>query len=51
VEGNGTKLDWDIKMKQYWSDHPGLLYIVVPEEALDPQVTVVTVLLEGSLEL
>jgi alpha-L-fucosidase len=51
VEGNGTKLDWDIKMKQYWSPVPGLLFITVPEAVLDEQVTVVTLLLDGKLEL
>ena len=51
VEGNGTKLDWDIKMKQYWSEVPGLLYIDVPAEVLDEQVTVISVLLDGKLDL
>ena len=51
VEGNGTKLDWDIKMKQYWSPVPGLVYIDVPEETLDEQVTVISILLDGKLEL
>jgi len=32
VVGNGTKLNWDIKMKQYWSSKPGMIYIDVPEE-------------------
>lgn len=51
VEGNGTKLKWDIKMKQYWSTVPGLLYIEVPEEVQDAQVTVISLLLDGELEL
>jgi alpha-L-fucosidase len=51
VVGNGTKLNYDIKMKQYWSEKPGILYIDVPEEVLDPQVTVISILLDGEIEL
>ena len=51
VVGNGTKLDYDIKMKQYWSATPGILYIDVPEEVLDPQVTVISILLDGEIDL
>ena len=51
VVGNGTKLSYDIKMKQYWSTTPGILYIDVPEEVLDPQVTVISILLDGEIDL
>ena len=51
VLGNGTKLDWDIKMKQYWSSVPGIIYIDIPEEVLDEEVTVVAVLLDGAIKL
>ncbi len=51
VVGNGTKLSWDVRMKTYWSKKPGILYIDVPEETLDPQLTVIAVLLEGKLNL
>jgi len=51
VVGNGTKLAYDIKMKQYWSTTPGILYIEVPEEVLDPEVTVISILLDGEIEL
>jgi alpha-L-fucosidase len=51
VVGNGTKLNWDIKMKQYWSAVPGIVYIDVPEEVLDEQVTVIAVLLDGKVDL
>jgi alpha-L-fucosidase len=51
VVGNGTKLNWDIKMKQYWSAVPGIVYITVPEEILDEQVTVIAVLLDGKVDL
>lgn len=51
VVGNGTKLNWDIKMKQYWSLVPGIVYIDVPENVLDEQVTVIAVLLDGKVDL
>lgn len=51
VVGNGTKLNWDIKMKQYWSSVPGIVYIDVPEKVLDEQVTVIAVLLDGEVDL
>lgn len=51
VVGNGTKLNWDIKMKQYWSSVPGIVYIDVPEKVLDKEVTVLAVLLDGKIEL
>jgi alpha-L-fucosidase len=51
VVGNGTKLEPDIKMKQYWSSVPGIIYFDVPEGVLDPQVTVIAVLLDGKIDL
>ena len=51
VVGNGTKLNWDVKMKQYWSTVPGIVYIDVPEKVLDEQVTVIAVLLDGKVDL
>jgi alpha-L-fucosidase len=51
VVGNGTKLSHDIKMKQYWSTKPGMLYIDVPEEVLDEQVTVIAIQLDGKVDL
>lgn len=51
IVGNGTKLNYDIKMKQSWSSTPGILYIDVPEEVLDPQVTVISILLDGEIDL
>ena len=51
VVGRGTKLDSKVMMKAYWSKVPGLLYINVPEEALDEQVTVIAVLLKGPAEV
>lgn len=51
VVGNGIKLSWKIMGKQYWSENPGLLYIDVPEESLDDQVTVIALQLDGPIEL
>ena len=51
VVGNGTKLDVKVMMKAYWSSTPGLLYIDVPKEVLDAQVTVICVLLDGPIQL
>ena len=51
VVGNGTKLNWDIKMKQYWSSVPGIVYINVPDKVLDEEVTVIAVLLDGKIDL
>ncbi len=51
VVGNGTKLNWKITGKQYWSAVPGIVYIDVPEEVLDPQVTVIAVLLNEKIDL
>ena len=51
VVGNGTKLSYDIKMKAYWSAKPGILYIDIPDEVLDPQVTVISILLDGEIDL
>ena len=51
VVGNGTKLNWDIKMKQYWGSVPGIVYIDVPEKVLDEQVPVIAVLLDEKIDL
>lgn len=51
VVGNGTKLSHQVKGKQYWSSVPGLLYIDLPKEVQDEQVTVIAVLLDGPIDL
>jgi alpha-L-fucosidase len=51
VVGNGTKLSHQILMKQYWSDQPGIVYIEVPEYALDEYMTVIAVQLKGAIDL
>ena len=51
VVGNGTKLEHSVVGKQYWSDVPGLLYVDLPEQVQDEDVTVIAVLLDGPVEL
>jgi alpha-L-fucosidase len=51
VVGKGTKLTWKVMMKQYWSQIPGLVYIDVPENVLDDDVTVIAILLDGPIDL
>ena len=51
IVGNGTKLSHKVVGKQYWSEVPGLVYIDVPEDQLDEQVTVVAIQLKGKVDL
>ena len=51
VVGSGTKLSTRVIMKQSWNDFPGLLYVDIPDEAIDPEVTVIALLLDGPLRL
>lgn len=51
VVGNGTKLSYEVVGEQYWSSVPGLLYIDLPEDVQDKEVTVVAVLLNGPIQL
>lgn len=51
IVGNGTKLSHQILGKQYWSEVPGIVYINVPEDELDEQVTVIALQLKGEVEL
>jgi alpha-L-fucosidase len=51
VVGNATRLNWQILGKLYWSQVPGIVYIDVPENALDPRGTMVAVLLDGPISL
>lgn len=51
VVGNGTMLSYRVHNKNYWSELPGNLYIDVPDAVLDPQITVLAVLLDGPARL
>ena len=44
-------LSYKVHNKNYWSDVPGNLYINVPEQVLDSQITVLAVLLDGPVKL
>lgn len=49
VVGNGTNLVVKEYLRPYWSDHPGVYFITVPEEVLDEQMTVIGISLDGKL--
>lgn len=51
VVGNGAMLDYKVHNKSYWSDVPGNLYINVPVQVQDSQITVLAVLLDGPVKL
>lgn len=51
VVGNGAKLKCTVINKQYWSNVPGFLYIDLPSDALDEQITVIALLLDGPVDL
>jgi len=51
IVGEGTKLSHEVIGKMYWSEVPGLLYIDVPVDKQDDQVTVVAIQLKGKIDL
>lgn len=51
VVGQGTALRYKVFNKPYWSQLPGNLYIDIPERVLDPNITVVALLLDGPCQL
>lgn len=51
VVGNGTKLDYKEYLRPYWSNHSGLIFIDIPDEVLDENMTVIGLILDGKLEL
>jgi alpha-L-fucosidase len=51
VVGNGTKLTHRVMSRPYWSNEPGMLYIDVPDYVLDPDVTVLALLLDGKVDM
>ncbi len=51
VVGNGTKLTTKVVGKQYWSDVPGLLYIDLPLDVQDNDVTVIAIQLDSEVDL
>ena len=51
VVGEGTMLSHEIYNKLYWSKVPGIIYIDIPKDKLDRQLTVIAVLLDGPIDL
>jgi alpha-L-fucosidase len=51
IVGEGTLLPHTIYNKLYWSERPGIIYIDIPKERLDKNMTVIAVLLNKPLEL
>lgn len=51
IVGDGTILPYKIYNKLYWSKIPGIIYIDIPVERLDKNMTVIAILLDGPAEL
>ena len=51
VVGNGAMLNYKVYNKNYWNSVPGNLYIDVPQQVQDEQITVLAVLLDGAIKL
>lgn len=51
IVGDGSMLTHSIYNKLYWSDRPGIIYIDIPKEKLDKQMTVIAVLFNKPVEL
>lgn len=51
VVGEGSIIDHTIYNKLYWSDTPGIIYIDLPKDRLDKNMTVIAVLLDKPVEL
>lgn len=51
VVGDNTELDFKVYNKLSWSSVPGIVYIDVPEEVQDTNITVLAVELEGQVKM
>ena len=51
IDVANAMLNYKVFNKNYWNDIPGNLYIDVPDQVLDPQITVIAVLLDGPCKL
>jgi alpha-L-fucosidase len=51
VVGNGTKLDFKEYLRPYWSENAGVVFIKVPDNVLDENMTVLAVVLNSRLKL
>ena len=50
IVGEGTILTYKMFDKLYWSSTPGIVYIDIPKQRLDSNVTVIAVLLDGPVK-
>lgn len=51
IVGEGSIISHKIYNKLYWSQTPGIIYIDIPKERLDKNMTVIAVLLDQPVEL
>ncbi|MDR2913702.1 MAG: alpha-L-fucosidase [Tannerella sp.] len=51
VVGNGSMLSFKEYNKPYWSQVPGNVYIDIPENVLDEEITILAVLLDSPVQL
>ncbi|KMQ61652.1 alpha-L-fucosidase [Chryseobacterium angstadtii] len=51
IAGEGSMIQHQTYNKLYWSDTPGVVYIDVPKDRLDKNMTVIAVLLDKPVEL
>ncbi|MET3036804.1 alpha-L-fucosidase [Chryseobacterium sp. NRRL B-14859] len=51
IAGEGTLLTHSIYNKLYWSETPGIIYIDIPKDRLDKNMTVIAILLDKPVEL
>ncbi|WP_326983965.1 alpha-L-fucosidase [Chryseobacterium sp. MYb264] len=51
IVGEGSIINHKIYNTLYWSDRPGIIYIDIPKERLDKNMTVIAVLLDKPIEL
>lgn len=50
VVGDGTKLEYSEFLRPYWSTHSGVIFIKLPEKAVDRYMTVICLVLDGKLD-
>ncbi|GAA4156403.1 hypothetical protein GCM10022217_15380 [Chryseobacterium ginsenosidimutans] len=51
IVGDGSIISHKVYNKLYWSQIPGIIYIDIPKERLDKNLTVIAVLLDKPIEL
>jgi alpha-L-fucosidase len=51
VLGTGKEIPFKLMMKPSWSSYPGILYLEIPADLLDPQMTVIKLTLEGKIRI